>query len=86
MRDPVDIISQKIQESQSIAITSHLRPDGDSICTGLALYFMGKSLDKNVALINKDNTPNPFNNFPDLIIWSNFDCFIPAKVSDEIIR
>lgn len=66
MRDPVDLISQKIQESQSIAITSHLRPDGDSICTGLALYFMGISLDKNVALINKDNTPTPFNNFPDI--------------------
>jgi phosphoesterase RecJ-like protein len=66
MKDPVDSISQKIHESQRIAITSHLRPDGDSICTGLALYFMGESLGKEVAFINKDNTPVPFNNFPDV--------------------
>jgi phosphoesterase RecJ-like protein len=66
MKDPVDSISQKIHESQRIAITSHLRPDGDSICTGLALYFMAESLGKEVAFINKDNTPVPFNNFPDV--------------------
>jgi len=66
MNDPVDSISQKIHESQNIAITSHLRPDGDSICTGLALYFMGKSLGKNIVFINKDNTPVPFNYFPDV--------------------
>ncbi len=62
----VDSISQKIHESQRIAITSHLRPDGDSICTGLALYYMGKFLGKNIDLINKDKTPVPFNNFPDI--------------------
>lgn len=66
MKNPVDLISQKIHESKRIAITSHLRPDGDSICTGLALYFMGKSLGKEVAFINKDKTPVPFNNFPDV--------------------
>ncbi len=66
MKNPVDSISQKIHDSQRIAITSHLRPDGDSICTGLALYYMGKSLGKNVDLINKDKTPAPFNNFPDI--------------------
>lgn len=66
MTNPVDSISQKIRESKRIAVTSHLRPDGDSICTGLALYFMGKSLGKEVAFINKDKTPVPFNNFPDV--------------------
>ena len=66
MTNPVDSISQKIRESKRIAITSHLRPDGDSICTGLALYFMGKSIGKEVAFINKDKTPVPFNNFPDV--------------------
>jgi phosphoesterase RecJ-like protein len=66
MKNPIDSISQKIRESPRIAITSHLRPDGDSICTGLALYFMAKSLGKKVAFINTDNTPSPFNNFPDV--------------------
>ncbi len=64
--DPVDLIKKKILESKHIAITSHLRPDGDSICTSLALYFMGKILDKDVAIINKDNTPFPLNNLPNI--------------------
>ncbi len=65
-KDPVELISEKILESQTIAITSHLRPDGDSICTSLALYFMGKSLGKDFSIINKDNTPFPFNHYPDI--------------------
>jgi len=64
--DPIELISKKIIKSQRIVITSHLRPDGDSICTSLALYFIGKLLGKNVVIINKDNTPFPFNHFPDV--------------------
>ncbi|MFQ5721281.1 MAG: bifunctional oligoribonuclease/PAP phosphatase NrnA [Candidatus Aminicenantales bacterium] len=62
---PVNLIRKKIFDSQSIVITSHLRPDGDSICTSLALYFMGKLLGKRMAIINRDPTPYPFNQFPD---------------------
>ena len=64
--DPVSLISKKIIESEQIAITSHLRPDGDSICTSLALAFMGESLGKKVSIINKDKIPFPFNHFPDI--------------------
>ncbi len=66
--DRVESICRKIAESQRIVITSHLRPDGDSICTGLAIYFMGKQLGKDMAIINKDNTPFPLNHFPDVDI------------------
>ncbi len=64
--DTVELICQKIVESQQIVITSHLRPDGDSICTSLALYFIGMQLGKDMAIINKDNTPFPLNHFPDV--------------------
>jgi len=64
----IDLIAKKIRESQKIVITSHLRPDGDSICTGLALYFMSKALGKDAAVINKDRTPVPFNHIPDIEI------------------
>jgi len=57
-------IAEKIKKSKKIAITSHLRPDGDSICTSIALSLMFEQLGKEVDLINKDNTPVPFNNFP----------------------
>jgi len=66
MDKALDLITQKILNSKRIVITSHLRPDGDSICTGLALYLMGKALGKEVAIINKDRTPVPFNRFPDI--------------------
>lgn len=46
-------------------MTSHLRPDGDSLCTGLALSLMGDLMGREVTLINKDNTPFPFSLFPD---------------------
>ena len=62
---PIDLIRKKIIESQRIVITSHLRPDGDSICTSLALYFIGELLGKKMAIINNDPTPFPFNQFPD---------------------
>jgi phosphoesterase RecJ-like protein len=64
--DPVGLICKKILESQRIAITSHLRPDGDSICTSLALAFMAELLGKEAKIINKDPTPFPFNRFPDI--------------------
>jgi phosphoesterase RecJ-like protein len=64
--DPIELICEKIHQSQRIVITSHLRPDGDSICTSLALYFIGKQLGKEMAIINKDNTPFPFNHYPDI--------------------
>jgi phosphoesterase RecJ-like protein len=64
--EPVELIRKKIIQSQRIVITSHLRPDGDSLCTSLALYFMGKQLGKDMAIINKDNTPFPFNLYPDI--------------------
>lgn len=63
--DPAAKICEKIRKSRHIVITSHLRPDGDSICTSLGLYFMGQLLGKDMAIINHDETPYPFNGFPD---------------------
>jgi phosphoesterase RecJ-like protein len=64
--DPVRRIKQKIFASQRIVITSHLRPDGDSICTSLALAELGKLLGKAVSIINNDPTPLPFNHMPEV--------------------
>ncbi len=64
--ETIDQIKNKIQESERIAITSHLRPDGDSICTSLALNFMGESLGKKMSIFIQDKIPFPFNTFPDI--------------------
>jgi phosphoesterase RecJ-like protein len=58
-------IADKLRACRRIAVTSHLRPDGDSICTGLALALMAESMGKEAAVVNKDPTPSPFRDFPD---------------------
>lgn len=62
---PPNLIAAKIRESRRIAVTSHLRPDGDSICTSLALALMGEALGKTVDIVNTDRTPFPFRDLPD---------------------
>jgi phosphoesterase RecJ-like protein len=81
--DPIDLIIQKISDCERIAISSHLRPDGDSLCTSLALYFMGKFLGKELTIFIKDRVPFPFNHFPDIDLIQigqippyQFDCVI----------
>jgi phosphoesterase RecJ-like protein len=64
--DPVSLIRSKILGSRRIAITSHLRPDGDSICTSLALAGMIELLGKRARIINHDPTPYPFNHMPEV--------------------
>jgi phosphoesterase RecJ-like protein len=58
-------IARKIFASENIAITSHLRPDGDSIYTSLALTEILEQLGKKVQIVNHDPLPFPFNEFPE---------------------
>jgi phosphoesterase RecJ-like protein len=62
--DPRELIAARIKASRRIVVTSHLRPDGDSLCTALALALMGGLLGKETAVINHDPTPLPFCGFP----------------------
>jgi phosphoesterase RecJ-like protein len=63
--DPRKQIASRIRASRRIAVTSHLRPDGDSLCTGLALSRIGELLGTEATIINRDPTPFPFVHFPD---------------------
>jgi bifunctional oligoribonuclease and PAP phosphatase NrnA len=64
--DPRTLIAERIKASRRIAITSHLRPDGDSLCTARALALMAGLLGKETAIVNADPTPLPFSGFADL--------------------
>ncbi len=63
--DPAALIARKIRDCRRFAVTSHLRPDGDSISTALALAMMGELLGKETAVVNRDPTPFPFNELAD---------------------
>ena len=57
-------IAEKIRQARSIAISSHVRPDADSIGSGLALYLMLEQLGKAPAFLNMDPAPHPINKLP----------------------
>lgn len=80
---PIEATKKKILECRKIVVTSHLRPDGDSLCTGLALYFIISQLGKEVDIINHDKTPVPFNRFPHMDIIKIGE--IPPDVYDCVI-
>ncbi len=64
--DPRELIAARLGASRRFAVTSHLRPDGDSLCTALALAGLGALLGKQVDIVNRDPTPVPFSSFPEL--------------------
>jgi len=80
---PIDLIVRKLADCRRLAITAHLRPDGDSLSTALALAFALEAAGKEVTVVNKDKTPYPFNGFPDcerIVIGQ-----IPARGYDAIV-
>jgi phosphoesterase RecJ-like protein len=87
--DPRALIAERIKASPRIAITSHLRPDGDSLCTARALALMAGLLGKEAAIVNRDPTPLPFSGFPDLadirigqIKAADFDTVVLLECAD----
>ena len=50
-------IIEKVKLAQSIVITSHKSPDGDSIGSSLALFFFLKKLKLDVSICHPDQSP-----------------------------
>jgi len=57
-------VAEKIKQSRSVVITSHVRPDADSIGSGLALFQMLRQLGKEVRYRLTDHAPHPINRLP----------------------
>jgi phosphoesterase RecJ-like protein len=57
-------VAEVIRKSNKIAISSHVRPDADSIGSGLALYLMLEQLGKKVSYCNTDSAPFPLTSLP----------------------
>jgi phosphoesterase RecJ-like protein len=62
--DTIARIRDAILSRQRFLISSHARPDGDSIGSQLALSYALRSLGKHVTVINKDPAPPPLMAFP----------------------
>lgn len=78
-----------IDNHQSFLLSSHINPDGDSICSQLALYWYLTSLKKDVSIYNHDPVPDKFtflhnskkieNKFPQ----RSFDVFVIIDASNH---
>jgi phosphoesterase RecJ-like protein len=63
-------VVQLIEQNQRFMITSHVRPDGDGLGSGLALYWMLQALNKEADVVLRDRVPPAYNVLPgsDLVI------------------
>jgi len=79
-----------IDNSNSIAVASHLNPDGDNLGSATAMLGMLNKLSKNPVFILDDSVPSHFKFLPNLSyskspenIDEDFDLFIALDSSDE---
>jgi phosphoesterase RecJ-like protein len=57
-------VVELIETKRRFAITSHIRPDGDSLGSSLGLYWLLLALDKDVEVIMRDAVPHAYQKLP----------------------
>src|ERR687883_1135731 len=57
-------VVELIEQKRRFAITSHVRPDGDSLGSSLGLYWLLRALDKDVEVIMRDPVPHAYRKLP----------------------
>jgi phosphoesterase RecJ-like protein len=63
---PKTVLCEAILARQRFLISSHARPDGDSIGSQLAMAYALDALGKEVRLVNADPAPEHYRDFPGL--------------------
>ena len=79
-------IVEAIRTRQRFVISSHSRPDGDSIGSQLAAAYALRALGKQVMVINADPAPPPLLQFPgvpDIMIGDRADGDFDAAIIME---
>ena len=82
-------IADAIRARQRFVISSHSRPDGDSLGSQLAMAFALQALGKDVTVVNSDAAAPPFMAFPGVpgiviapSVEGDFDASIVMECSD----
>ena len=57
-------IVDAIRGRRRFVVSSHSRPDGDSIGSQLALAYALRAIGKSVQIVNSDPAPGPLRTFP----------------------
>ena len=64
--DILERICEEILRRQRFLLTSHARPDGDSIGSQMAMAYALDKLGKHVRIVNADRAPDHYREFPGL--------------------
>src|SRR2546423_1619728 len=82
-------VVELIEKKDRFAITSHLRPDGDGLGSSLGLFWLLKSLNKDVEVIMRDPAPHSYQQLPGAAtirvgpgIGEQFDAVFVIECSD----
>ena len=63
--DPaIQLSVDAIRSKRRFVLSSHARPDGDSIGSQVAMAYALRALGKEVTIVNKDAAPDPIMAFP----------------------
>ncbi len=57
-------VVELIEKKDRFAITSHVRPDGDSLGSSLGFYWLLKALNKDIEVIMRDPAPHSYSRLP----------------------
>jgi phosphoesterase RecJ-like protein len=57
-------VVETISAGTRFVVSSHAKPDGDSIGSQLAMFFALQALGKDVRIVNRDPAPGPLKAFP----------------------
>src|SRR5947207_1165730 len=82
----VQQIVEVIRSRERFVISSHARPDGDSIGSQVAMAYALRALGKEVLIVNADPAPPPLQQFPgvdDIVIAKNVDGLFDAAIIME---
>jgi phosphoesterase RecJ-like protein len=82
-------IAEAIHARHRFVLSSHARPDGDSIGSQLAMAYALRALGKEVAVVNSDPAPPPLMQFPGVpeitvapLVGGEYDAAIIMECSD----
>lgn len=89
MKDDLQEIIAALKTSRSVAILSHIHPEGDTIGSALGCHLVLKALGKEVATFNPDPIPKNLCSLPGAaeVIQADrlpcpFDCYLAVDATD----
>ncbi len=87
---PLDGVIEAIRTAESIALVSHISPDGDTTCSALAMRLGLTELGKKVTLFCQDKIPEEYHFLPEVENFrtpekaeEHYDLLLCLDISDE---